>query len=249
MDHAVFDDEWLWKLFSWCVMRANFRDSYTADGLVKRGSFTIGRIAASRELRCSDSRVYRGLKRLESLGSIVLKANSRFTTITVCNYDTYQGDDGQERTADEQPVNSERTAGEQPVIQPANTRIRREEGKKGRSNKTPPVSLEDSLKTCEQVRVEISPVWHQWLTYKHERGDKFTPTGLRNAVTHVETKIVAHGVQAVAAAMQKAMAAGWQGWDNDGAFPKPRAGVVLPVPNEPIPAKVRKVDLFNAGTT
>lgn len=214
MDHAVFQDEWLWKLFTWCVMRANFRDFHSARGVIPRGSFSTGRIQAAAELNASPSRVYRGLARLENLGSITLKANSLFTVVTVCNYETYQPSDDNTRTADEQQMNSQRTADEQP----ANTSRRREEGKKGRSKKAPPLSLDECLKTCEQVHVEISPVWHQWLTYKHERGDKYTETGLKSAVSHVGNKIAAHGVQVVAAAILKAMASTWAGWDQPSAF-------------------------------
>jgi hypothetical protein len=97
---------------------------------------------------------------------------------------------------------------------PREEKRREEKNKKTRGV----VSLADSLKTCEQVHIEISPVWHQWLTYKHERGDKLTETGLRSAVTHLNGKVAAHGSQAVAAAIVKAMASNWQGWDQNGTF-------------------------------
>lgn len=148
MEHAVFDDPWLWKVFSWCVMRANFRDSNTSSGLVKRGSFTTGRIRAADELKMSPSRVYRLLHKLEDLGSIKIDANSGWTTVTVCNYDTYQSDDPSERTADEQPADSQRTADEQP----ADTRRRNQEGKKGRSNTGPfvPPTVEEVAAYCRE---------------------------------------------------------------------------------------------------
>lgn len=238
MEHAVFQDPWLWKVFSWCVMRANFK---TTSDLAPRGSFTTGRIKAADELRMSPSRVYRIFKRLEKLGSIIVKSNSQFTTVTVCNYGIYQGDDSEV----EQRLNNERTADEQP----ADTVIRREEGKKGRSKK-PGVSLQDCLKTCEQVHIEISPVWHQWMTYKHEKNQRFTETGLQAAVTHLANMIASHGVQAVASAILKAMASGYQGWDNDGAFPKhlKSASFAPPPQNAPVPTKTGKgVDWSNAA--
>lgn len=224
MDHAVFQDEWLWKLFTWCLMKANFRDFDSARGLIPRGSFSMGRIQAADELHTSPSRVYRGLAKLQSLGSITLKSNSAFTVVTVCNYETYQPSDSDTRTINEQQTDSERTADEQR----ADTSRRRQEGKKGRNKKASHVSLEECLKTCEQVNVEISPVWHQWMTYKHERGDKFTPTGLQTAVTHLANKIAAHGVQAVSGAIVRAVASNWAGWDQPNTFAAASAAPVKP---------------------
>lgn len=244
MDHAVFQDEWLWKLFCWCVMRANFRDFNSARGLIPRGSFSMGRIQAAGELNASPSKVYRGLSRLEAMGSVKLKANSLFTVVTVCNYETYQPSEDDRRTADEQPTDSERTADEQRQ----NTSRRRQEGKKGRSNKAQPASLEECLKTCEQVHIEISPVWHQWLTYKHEMGQAYTQTGLKSAVTLVSNKIATHGVAAVADAILRSMASNYKGWD--WAFEaKSKGSPASPPPaiNQPVPTKVKKVDWSNAA--
>jgi predicted transcriptional regulator len=223
MEHAVFRDPWLFKVFLWCVMRANFRDTNTARGIVKRGSFTTGRIRAADELEMSPSRVYRLLHKLAEIGSITIEANSNWTTITVCNYSTYQADDQNP----EQPADNERTADEQP----ADTRRRNQETKKPR-NKTPPVSLEGCLKTSEQVHVGISPVWHQWLTYKYERGDKYTEAGLKAAVTHVNSRVAAYGTAAVADAILKAMANGWAGWDQNGTFDH-KPGAAAPKPAAP----------------
>jgi len=140
IDHSVFDDEWLWKLFCWCIMRANFRATLDKGTTIPRGSFTTGRIAAAEQLRTSPSRVYRGFQRLTELGCITTKANSNWTTVTVCNYETYQEADSADRTAGD-------TASGQPVIQPADTgketkQLRREELKE---SNTYPVAQADAL--------------------------------------------------------------------------------------------------------
>jgi hypothetical protein len=109
MDHPVFDDPWLWKVFTWCIMRANFADSQYKDGPVERGSFKTGRNAAAESLNASPSSVYRAFLRLKKLGCISLKSNKHWTTITVCNYTTYQSDEEQARTTGEQQADNERT--------------------------------------------------------------------------------------------------------------------------------------------
>jgi hypothetical protein len=126
MDSAVWTDEWLVKLWIWCLLKANYRDGFYKGKPVKRGQFVTGRITGADELNVSPSRWYRGITRLAELGGIEIHANSVWTMITVCNYTTYQDTTGDDRTANEQRMNSEWTANGQP----ADTI---EEGKKGRT--------------------------------------------------------------------------------------------------------------------
>lgn len=125
MDSAVWSDEWLVKLWIWCLLKANYRDGIYRGEVVKRGQFVTGRITGADELSVSPSKWYRGMMRLSQLGNIKIEANSVWTRITVCNYTSYQDTTGNERTANEQRMNSERTASGQR----ADTI---EEGKKGR---------------------------------------------------------------------------------------------------------------------
>lgn len=127
-DSRVFSDDWLWRLWCWCMMRANWKTTWKDGREILPGQFTMGRIEAADRLKVSPSKLYRGLHTLRDWGQIRLEANSRFTVVTVCNWKTYQPENSEEWTAGEQPVNSQRTAGEQP----ADTLVRREEGKKGR---------------------------------------------------------------------------------------------------------------------
>lgn len=115
MDSAVWGDEWLVKLWLWCLMKANHCDGNFRGTRVLRGQFITGRNTASDELGVSPSKWYRGIERLVSLGNIEIQANSVWTMVTVCNYKTYQDDSRQYRTADEQRADSERTASGQPA--------------------------------------------------------------------------------------------------------------------------------------
>lgn len=208
MDHAVFDDEWLWKLFSWCVMRANFRDASSPDGIIRRGSFMVGRIQASRELRTSDSRVYRGLKKLESLGSISLKSNNRFTTVTVCNYDSYQGDEPTIRTTDEQQTNNERTTNDRVSEQPANTIRRRKEGKKERTKEAaaPLAQIPESLSVPE-----FATAWSDWQAHRREIKSPLTETQAAKQLKSLERIGVARAIGMIEHTIEK----GWRGLRED----------------------------------
>lgn len=107
------------------------------------------------------SRFYRGIQILSDWGQIRLDVNRRFTVITVCNWETYQSEGVEERTASEPPVNRQRTASEPPVKLP----ILREEGNKERREEVsvpPPTRF--SPPTVDQVR-----------EYCRERGNAVDP--------------------------------------------------------------------------
>lgn len=121
MDHEVFQDEWLWKLFCWCMMKANFKPATFRGQRIGRGSFATGRLAAAEELNVAPSRVYRGLTRLAEMGCISVKPNSNWTTVTVCNYSTYNSGEDKSEQQVSASADSKRTASERLNGQPANT--------------------------------------------------------------------------------------------------------------------------------
>lgn len=103
MDSAVWGDEWLVKLWIWCLLKANHTPGNFLGIQIDRGQFVTGRLQGADELRVTQSRWYRGMCRLEQLGQITTEANNRFTIVTVCKYKLYQEGNGDERTTNEQP--------------------------------------------------------------------------------------------------------------------------------------------------
>ncbi len=59
-----------------------------------------------------------------------------------------------------------------------------------------------------------------WIQYKKERGERYKAQGLKALVGEVQKCVAEHGTEAMVAAMQKAMAANWKGWN----FPESFAG-------------------------
>jgi hypothetical protein len=127
IESQVFSDPHLWHLFCWCLMRANWKEGFFQGVKIPPGSFATGRDAAAESLGVSASALYRRLKKLEELKVIQLKANNRFTVISVVKWSFFQNS--------EQPENNQRTTGDTTSEQPADTieegnNSRREEGKK-----------------------------------------------------------------------------------------------------------------------
>ncbi len=133
LDSEQMTDDWLCRLFIWCILRANYEPTRFRGQILAAGQFVTGRLSASAELRVSPSKWYRGVERLQEMGAITLLANSNWTTITICNWKTYQEVAPSKRTADEQAADSERTADDTTSEQPADTD---KEGKKGRREET-----------------------------------------------------------------------------------------------------------------
>ncbi len=137
-DSAVFNDDWLTRLWIWCLISANYSDRPFKGQTIERGQFVTGRKSGAKELGVDESKFYRGLQRLEKLESIRLKSNTSFTVVTVSIYETYQNGENEteqqvnsQRTTNEQRLNNDRTADEQPVnTSKEGKKERREEGKK-----------------------------------------------------------------------------------------------------------------------
>jgi len=122
LDSEVMQDDWLCRLWMWCILKAQWRN-VNKKGVPERGQFITGRVRAAEELKVSPSKWYRGIERLSELGCIIVEANSNRTTITVCNYATYQ--DWAEQS--EQQADSKRTASEQPSLEEEGKKERRQE--------------------------------------------------------------------------------------------------------------------------
>lgn len=136
LDSQVFSDPALWHLFCWCLLKTNWKTGWFQGVEVPAGSFATGREAAGQSLGMSGSAWYRNIKKLEAMGVIGVKANNRFTVISVLKWSFFQNTEQQvnnERTTDEQPSNNHRTTDEQRVDTiEEGKKERREERKKGR---------------------------------------------------------------------------------------------------------------------
>lgn len=113
--------EWRWysdinvtRLFLHLLLKANFDTKDWQDVTIGRGQLvtSIGRLAEQTSLSIKEVRT--ALKKLESTGEIITKGANRFTTITICKYDTYQClEDEQGQTKGKRRANEGQTKGKQ----------------------------------------------------------------------------------------------------------------------------------------
>jgi len=157
LDSRVFSDEFLLRLWVWCLLKANWKSGWYQNREIKPGQFATGRSSAANEIGVDGSKWYRGMQQLQEFGNIkITNVNNRFTVVEVVNWRLYQSVSGPQRTTDEQPMDSLRTTDGQPV----NTI---EEGKKGRREENnenefmPPTSEE--VQSYIDERSALNPNW------------------------------------------------------------------------------------------
>ena len=112
LDSRVFSDAFLFRLWMWCLLKANWKRGWYQGCEIKPGQFATGKSSASEELGVSGSKWYRGMQKLSEFGNVKLSSvNQRFTIVEVANWHVYQLIGESDRTADEPPANNQRTAG------------------------------------------------------------------------------------------------------------------------------------------
>ncbi len=93
LDHAVWTScsHATFRLWSYCIIKANWKDGKMPDGsTVHRGSFvtSLGNLASATSLSVQQTRD--SLENLRNLESLTYRGTSRYTIITITNYETYQ---------------------------------------------------------------------------------------------------------------------------------------------------------------
>ena len=116
LDSAVFQDAEVLKVWIWLLCNVAFEQHDTiCYGKVihlKPGQIATGRKKIAQCTDLNETKVYRALTALKSLGNIEIKATNKYSIITVVNWDKYQDENGK-RTANEQQTNSKTTTEEQ----------------------------------------------------------------------------------------------------------------------------------------
>lgn len=124
LDSFAFAHPTTLKIWVWILLKANHCKKYTTIQIgfgieqitLNPGQLLFGRAKAEEELCIDGSTIYKHLQKLKNEGNILIESNNHYTVITICNWDTYQGEEKDEVTARKQHVNNSTvTARETPV--------------------------------------------------------------------------------------------------------------------------------------
>lgn len=117
LDSAVWQNQDLWRFWTWCLMKATRRPRIALVGFqeipLKPGQFVMGRDKAAEETGMTSRKVRTCLKHLKNLKNVTSKTTNKFTVITITNWHSYQSSDTQSDQQNDQEATSRRPAGDQ----------------------------------------------------------------------------------------------------------------------------------------
>jgi len=156
IDSQVFQNESLWKVFTWCFMKANHTPTWvpvktgagSTEVFVDRGQFIFGRKTAAKELRMKPSSVRNRMEKLKNMRNVDIKVGVHFSIVTICNYVSYQNSSNYERTGTGQAQDRQGTGTGQPEDTNKN-----DKNVKNDKNTNPPTPLQSrraGLKSMEK---------------------------------------------------------------------------------------------------
>jgi len=93
-----FTDQNTFRLFIYCLLRANYSDTNWRGIEVKRGEFITSLNTLAVEVNMSRQQIRTSLNKLQSTGEITQKPHSKYSVITINNYELYQESNTQTNT-------------------------------------------------------------------------------------------------------------------------------------------------------
>lgn len=236
IDRKILDWEWwsdinTYRLFTYMLLKANWKDGSFKGVDVPRGSFVSSISKLSVETNLTVDEVRTALKHLKSTKEITSKSRSKFTVFTVNNYNLYQGNP--EQLPEQIPSNSQADTKQAPSTSHPIPDLfpTIEEGKNTRKEEddspplTPPQGEETKKETQKQTvdrllhEISISDYLlefvNDWLTYKKERNFTYKVTSLKTLLKKISENAKKYGDEVVANIISESMANGYQGivWD------------------------------------
>lgn len=107
VNSRVFQNEALLKVWIYCICRANHTEKWAkvstgkGDTEIKLlpGQFIFGREKAAQELRMKPSSVRNRMEKLNNIGNLDMQADSQYSIVSICNWESYQNAENKKRTA------------------------------------------------------------------------------------------------------------------------------------------------------
>ena len=96
-------------LFLHCLLKANFKDTKWKGQVIKAGQFITSIASLSRETTLSQQQIRTAILKLKSTGELTNRATSRYSIITVNNWNKWQS----EQQAEQQSSNKQITTDEE----------------------------------------------------------------------------------------------------------------------------------------
>lgn len=94
LDNPIFKNDKLFRVFMFCLLRAQHTagDQLVGDSVVylDKGQLATGRISISEQTGLSQQNVRTAISKLEKLGILTIKPTTKYSVITMVNWNQYQ---------------------------------------------------------------------------------------------------------------------------------------------------------------
>lgn len=224
---------WLWKdtrkktpFEAWVdlMLRAQYTDGKEAFGVdfvtLERGQILTSQLQLSKSWGWTRKAVTAFLRALERDSMVVVECTNKWSKLTICNYESYQGTGAAKVTAKEQQK-------EQQAVQQGDTYKKEEERKKKEKIYSAP--FEDE---------KLNETWRAWVEYRRQKKEPLTEIGATRQINKTKSWPVDFAIGQI----EKAIERGWKGFGFD---PVPGAPVIS-IPAKP---KVEMEDYFTNRKT
>lgn len=175
LDRKILDWEWwsdvnTYRVFTYCLIRANWKESRFKGVEVPRGAFVTSIKSLSKATNLSIQQVRTALDHLKSTGEVTINSHAKFSVVIVNNYIQYQDDntiDNTQATSNQHDSNTQVTT--------------EEEYKNNKNNKK------------ENIKHKYGEYSHVRLTDKEyegliaDYGEKAVLDGIKNVDEYVQT--------------------------------------------------------------
>lgn len=214
LDWEFFFDPLILRTWVYLLLKANHKDVVWHGVVVKRGELVTSLSTLSRELRMSVKQMRRVLGALKTAGHVTSKWASKYSIITICEYDIYQSANGPKGQADGQ-------ANGQANGQHNKNKI---EDKEISTNVdippiVPPGLEPPGLKKKKQetkkysfvVAPEYEAAFTAWLEYKHQRKQTYKSDASLKVCYNKLVKLSGNNPDIAMAIVEQSMANNWAG--------------------------------------
>jgi len=210
LENGIFRKPKVSHLFNYCLLRANWSDKtiiWNGQSLVvERGSFITGRRQIALETGLSEQNVRYALRTLHTFGMVKPsseKSTSKFTYLTVCNYNDYQHLDDEGNQQSNQQVTSNQPASNQQVTTDKNNN---NNNTKETNKNIKEIQKKDELIIPEWLDTKV---WDDYLEHRKTNKKKMTTRAMELMIEKLDgARSDGHNPNNI---LEESICNGWQG--------------------------------------
>lgn len=199
IDSIVFQNEKLWKVWCWCLIRANHKSGHSEyfegkEITLNPGQFITGRFQGAEQCNMKPSTFRDQISKLKALSNLDIKSDNKKTLITVVNWGLYQFNEAESDTkSDNKPT----------------TNRHRQEVKNERKNNRG-FSFDEIQYPVELENIEgFKETYKDWYEHRKQIKKPLTPKAVNLQLNQL-TKFLEKGNNPIEV-IEKSISNGWTG--------------------------------------